>query len=181
MAGSIVVSGVAMTKANNAYITIGKIGATYGIHGWLKIHAYTEFGSSILDYQPWHISRNNGTWQVMEIEDGRAHGNGIIAKLTGINTPEEARLLTGATIAVTRSQLPPLKKNEYYWSDLVGLTVINKNGETLGKVIYLMMTGSNDVLVVKGTTEHAIPYLFGKVIKSVDLEKQEIHVDWELL
>ncbi len=72
MAGSIVVSGVAMTKANNAYITIGKIGATYGIHGWLKIHAYTEFGSSILDYQPWHISRN------------KAHGKSWKLKMAGL-------------------------------------------------------------------------------------------------
>jgi 16S rRNA processing protein RimM len=165
---------------NNAYITIGKIGATYGIHGWLKIHAYTEFGASILEYKPWYV-RHDGKWEIVEIEDGRPHGNGIVVKLTGINTPEDARLLTGAMIAITRSQLPPLIENEYYWSDLIGLTVINKNGEILGKVTYLMTTGSNDVLVVKGTKEHAIPYLFGKVVTGVDLVKQEIRVDWELI
>jgi 16S rRNA processing protein RimM len=170
-----------MKNADDAHIIIGKIGTSYGVHGWLKIHAYTEYGAHILEYHPWYIRRENSEWVPIEVEDGRVHGKGIIAKLAGINTPEQARLLTSTVIAVTRSQLPPLKNNEYYWSDLIGLTVINKNGETLGKVIYLMATGSNDVLVVKGDKELAIPYLFGKVVTSVDLTKQEIHVDWEFI
>jgi len=165
----------------NIHIIIGKIGSTYGVHGWLKIRTYTEFGSNILDYSPWYLTVGNDEAKPYEIEEGRVHGNGIIAKFAGINSPEEGRLLTGATIAVERAQLPPLKNNEYYWSDLIGLTVINKKGEQLGEVIYLMATGSNDVLVVKGEKEFAIPYLFGKVILNVDLKKHEIHVDWELL
>lgn len=173
---------VSMNK-EAGFIIIGKIGATYGVRGWLKIHSYTEYGASILDYTPWYLSGENDHYRKIEIEQGQMHGNGIIAKLAGINTPEEARLLTGQTISILRSQLPELKKDEYYWSDLIGLTVINKNGETYGKVIYLMATGSNDVLVIKGNDnkEHAIPYLFGNIITKIDLAKQEIHVDWELL
>lgn len=170
-----------MKNADTAYIAIGKIGSPYGVHGWLKIRTYTEFGASILDYVPWYLSDVNNEWKVATVEQGRAHGSGIIVKLAGIESPEEARLYTGKTIAVTRSQLPTLAENEYYWSDLIGLTVINKNGEILGKVIYLMETGSNDVLVVKGEKEIAIPYLLGEVVTRVDLLKQEIHVDWELL
>jgi 16S rRNA processing protein RimM len=171
---------------NNRHIIVGKIGSTYGIHGWLKVHAYTEFSTDILNYKPWYLSFGNDSNETVEakpykVEDGRIHGNSIIVKFAGINSPEEGRLLTGATIYVERSQLPPLKDNEYYWSDLIGLTVINKNGERLGKVIYLMATGSNDVLIVKGEKEFAIPYLLDKVILNVDLSKQEIYVDWELL
>jgi len=109
------------------------------------------------------------------------HGKGIIVKFNGIHTPEEARQLTGKLIEIERSHLPTLPKNEFYWSDLEGLTVINKNGDILGKVIYLIETGSNDVLVVKGKREFAIPYLLGSVVTSVDLEKQEIHVSWDIL
>jgi len=170
-----------MKKTDDTYITIGKIGSTYGVHGWLKIHAFTEFSASILDYQPWFIENKKNGWEALQIEDARAHGNTIIVKLADFNTPEAARLLTGIEIAIKRTQLPTLEKNEYYWSDLIGLTVINKNGEVLGKVIYLMATGSNDVLIVKGENEHAIPYFFGEVVLSVDLAKQEIQVDWELL
>ncbi len=167
-------------KNDDAYIVVGKFGSTYGIHGWIKILTYTEFGENILTYKPLSVNRNN-VWTIVDIEDGRLYGKGVIVKIAGINSPEEARLFTGLSIGVTRSQLPKLEKNEYYWSDLIGLTVINKNGETLGKVIYLMETGSNDVLVIKGEKEHGIPYIMGSVIKKVDLEKQEIHVDWELV
>jgi 16S rRNA processing protein RimM len=171
-----------MKAVNTAYIIVGKIGSTYGVHGWIKIHAYTEFSTDILKYTPWYLQKNNSSpWLTKEIEESRMHHNSIIVKFEGINTPEEARLLTGTHIGILRSQLPPLKENEYYWSDLVGLTVINKNGDVLGQVIYLMATGSNDVLVVKGDKEYAIPYLMGSVITHIDLNKQEIHVDWELV
>jgi 16S rRNA processing protein RimM len=170
-----------MKKADMAYITVGKIGSPYGVKGWLNIRTYTEFGASILEYHPWYSSSENHDWKVIDVESSRIHGNGVIAKIADINTPEEARLLTGKMIAITRSQLPLLKKNEFYWSDLEGLTVINKNGDVLGKVIYLIATGSNDVLVVKGDKEHAIPYLLGNVVLSVDLDKQEIHVDWDMI
>jgi 16S rRNA processing protein RimM len=165
----------------NEFIIIGKIGSTYGVHGWLKIHSYTELPLDILAYSTWHLARDHQLSQAYKLEEGRAHGKGIIAKLIGITSPEEARLLTGASIAIERTQLPCLKLNEYYWSDLIGLTVINNDGEYLGKVKYVMATGANDVLVVKGKTEFAIPYLLEKVILSINLEKQEIHVDWELL
>jgi 16S rRNA processing protein RimM len=82
-------------------------------------------------------------------------------------------------MAVKRTQLAKLKKNEYYCAELEGLTVINKDDKVLGKIIYLIETGSNDVLVVKGDKEHAIPYLLGDVVTSVDLVKQVMHVDWE--
>jgi 16S rRNA processing protein RimM len=163
----------------DTYILVGKIGTTYGVQGWLKIHTYTEFGASILEYRPWYLEYKDKGWTPIEIESSRLHNNGIIIKFSHINTPEEARLLTGINIGITRSQLPALNENEYYWSDLVGLTVINKNGEILGKVAYLIATGSNDVLVVKGEKEHAIPFLQGSVITRIDLNQQSIWVDWE--
>ncbi len=170
-----------MKNPDSSYIKIGKIGSSFGIHGWVKITAYTESGSDILNYSPWFLSKNGYDWKTIEVEEGKPHSKGIIAKLTGIDSPEEASLLTGMLIGIKRSDLPELKQGDYYWSDLIGLTVINKDGTILGNVSYLIETGANDVLVVKGTKEHAIPYLPDTVILSVDLQKQEIHVDWELL
>ena len=167
-----------------AYITIGKIGSTYGVRGWLKIHSFTEDITSILNFKTWYLFTNETeTPQIAEVENSQTHGKGLIVKLAGIHTPEEARLLTGRNIAILRSQMPKLRQNEYYWSDLIGLTVINKNGEVYGNVIYLIATGSNDVLVIKANDnkEHGIPHLFGSIIKHIDLVKKEIHVDWELL
>ena len=166
---------------DDRYIKIGKLGASYGIRGWIKVLSYTEFGINILDYQPWFLSRDDKEWRQIEIEDGRLHNQRIIVKFANINTPEDVAKLTNYSIYIDRSQLPIIKKDEYYWTDLEGLTVINKDGSVLGTVIYLIATGSNDVLVVKGDKEHAIPFLQGDVILSVNLEKKEIHVDWELI
>lgn len=171
-----------MSDESLTYITIGKIGATYGIRGWLKIHSFTEFGSSIFEYKPWYIRPNpQSAWQEITIAEGKAHGKGCIAKFNNIETPEAARVYTGFEIAILRSQLPTLAKDEYYWSDLVGLTVVNKDGQELGKVAYLIETGSNDVLVIKADKEYAIPFITGQVILDVDLKAGLIRVDWELI
>ena len=162
------------------YIVIGKVASTYGTRGWLKITSYTEFKDNILQYVPWYLEKAN-RWELIKIEDSRIQSKGIIVKLVGWDAPETARLLTGKKIAIQRSQLPVLSEDEYYWRDLVGLTVVNADGIKLGQVLYLIETGSNDVLVVKGETEFAIPYLLDEVITRIDLKNRVIYVNWELL
>jgi 16S rRNA processing protein RimM len=164
----------------NEYVIVGKIGATFGIKGWLKIISYTENSEDILDYDAWYLE-DGKSWKRIQHTDGQLHGKGVIVHLEGYNTPEISRLLTGKNIAVLRSQLPKLTKNEYYWRDLEGLTVINEEGLELGKIIYLMATGANDVLVVKGTREHAIPFRLNDTVVSIDLDKKVMHVKWEPL
>ena len=169
-----------MQHDNREYIPIGKIGATFGIKGWLKIISYTAETADILNYAPWYLEENQA-WKPLKITAGKLHGKGIVVKMAGLDTPEQARLLTGKIIAINRSQLPALKKQEYYWSDLEGLTVINQHGDIIGKVAYLIETGSNDVLVVKGEKEFAIPYLPGDVVTSIDLSEQVMRVNWDII
>jgi 16S rRNA processing protein RimM len=168
-----------MKSVEKEYVVIGKLGSTHGIQGWLKLYSFTEPATNIMIYKPWYLEEAVG-WKLIKLEASKKHAKNIIIKLAGYDTPEQARLLTGKKIAVLRSQLPPLNKDTFYWSDLQGLTVINKNGAVLGKVIYLLETGSNDVLVVKGDKEHAIPYLVD-VIVNVDLASQVIYVNWEFV
>ncbi len=163
---------------NTDYILVGKVGSTYGVKGWLKILSYTEVAANILDYSPWYIEDKDG-WRTIELEASQQYGKGVIVKFSGIHTPEKARLLSGKKLAILRSELPVLEKDEYYWSDLKGLTVIDQHGKTLGKVSYLIATGSNDVLVVKGEKEQAIPYLPGQVVTRVDLAESKIYVNWD--
>lgn len=169
-----------MKNANAEYVIVGKIGSTYGVHGWVKVLSFTETKTNILDYAPWYLENNN-TWQTVEVTDSREHGKGIIVKLADYDNPEDSRLLAGKTIAVLRSQLPKLEEGDYYWDDLKGLTVIDQHGETLGEVIYLLATGANDVLVVKGKKEHAIPYLLNDVITRIDLVNKTIYVNWDVI
>lgn len=170
-----------ITNTDSEYVTVGKLGSTYGIQGWLKIYSYTEIPVDILEYAPWYMSENDG-WQAIEVKAGRQHGKIVIVKFAGYDSPEKARQLTNKLIAVKRSQLPTLAKNEYYWRDLEGLTVINQDGNELGKIANLMETGANDIIVVRlNGKEHAIPYLFGKVVTRIDLENKIMYVDWNLI
>jgi 16S rRNA processing protein RimM len=162
------------------YVIVGKIASTYGVQGWLKVVSYTESTYDIAEYTPWYVEES-GSFKPIDVTEVREYGKGIIVKFAGYDNPEKAKLLTGKKIGILRSQLPALDKDEYYWSDLEGLTVINQNGVNLGQIVYLIETGSNDVLVVKGETEHAIPYLPNDVIISIDLANKIMRVDWELI
>lgn len=165
-------------------IVLGKLGAAYGIRGWLKVFSSTEHAESIFEYQPWFIQRS-GQWQHIEIEDWKHHNKDIIVKLNGVDDRDAAALLTNFEIAVDSTQLPELE-NEYYWKDLMGCQVVTLQGYGLGIVTDMMETGSNDVLVIKanlkdafGIKERLVPFLDGQVIKKVDLDAKLIEVDWD--
>lgn len=166
-------------KKRDAYITVGEIGSTYGIKGWVKVRPFTEFNESILEYSPWYIGSEN-QWQVLDVEAAKLHGKGVVAKLKGFDTPEQAKILAGKLVAIERAKLPPLPQNQFYWADLIGLSVFNQSGVFLGKVMYLLETGSNDVIVIKDKHEQAIPYL-PDVVLEVNLNEQKIIVNWDAL
>lgn len=127
-----------------------------------------------------------GQWQVVELESWRHHNQDIIIKLKGVDDRDAANLLTNCEIIVDSSQLPELEEGDYYWKDLMGCRVVTTEGYSLGKVIDMMETGSNDVLVIKanlkdafGIKERLVPFLDGQVIKKVDLTMRTIEVDWD--
>ena len=149
------------------------------MHGWVKIYSDSQPKQNILTYKTLYL-KQNGEWVTWQLERGRTHGNTLVAKLSGCNDRESARALMGADIAVKRSQLSDsLEKGEYYWTDLTGLTVINREGNVLGTVDYLFETGSNDVMAVKGERERLIPYIWQQVVLEVDLSNGRMIVDWD--
>jgi 16S rRNA processing protein RimM len=161
------------------WVTVGHIAAVYGVKGWVKVRSYTEPFENVMHYQPWHLVNNKQTI-IVEIDTFKHHAAGLVAHIVGCDDRDKAKLYTGLEIRVERSQLPKPKKGEYYWYQLEGLTVVTDKGVTLGKVDYLLETGSNDVLVVNGEDrERLIPYLPGKVVKNIDLDAAVITVDWD--
>ncbi len=158
-------------------IMIGRISGLYGVRGWVKVFSYTCPIKNILNYSPWQLGKN-GLWQTIAVSEGRSQGKGIIARLESIIDRDQASRFLGAEIAVERQQLPQLADGEYYWADLIGLTVINREGVTLGRVDHLLETGANDVLVVKGERERLIPFLLEHVVLDVDLAQSVLRVDW---
>jgi len=167
-----------MQENHSEQIIVGTVGSAYGIKGWLHINSLTDPKEKILEYDPWYLNIN-GEEKAIKIVDGRAHGKGVVAHIENCDDRDVTRQFVGLKILIQRAQMPELKNNEYYWADLEGLTVTTINGETLGKIDHLMETGANDVLVIKGEKEHMLPYLPEKIVKSVDLNAQQMIVDWD--
>jgi len=161
------------------WLKLGNISGVFGVKGWLKVYANTDKKENILSYQPWYIERNK-VRQAVKLKAGKPHGKTIIVQLDGVNDRNEAELWVGSDIYMKSDQLPKLSKDEYYWSDLIGLQVVSTDGEEFGVIDQMLETGANDVIVVKGDRERLIPYVTGQVVKSVDLDKQQMLVDWDV-
>ncbi len=159
-------------------VIMGRIAAAHGICGWVKIQPFTEHLDSLLDYRTWWIGHEQGPWREVKVERCEAHSKTLAAQLPDCPDRTAAEKLKGLLVAVPRSSLPEQGEGEYYWSDLIGLAVINEAGAPLGTVTNLLETGANEVLSVQGDGgEILIPFV-ASAIKQVDLKNRTIHVDW---
>lgn len=161
------------------WVVIGRFGRPHGIKGFVTVHSFTEPRDNILRYTDWHALVNN-QWQAIKLLSVETHSKVIIAQVEGYPERESVMRLTNAEIAVQQAQLADLQPGEYYWHQLIGMQVINQKGEPFGKVIEILPTGANDVLVVQGEKRHLIPYLPDQYILSIDDSQQLITVDWDL-
>jgi 16S rRNA processing protein RimM len=164
------------------FIPVGKISGVFGVKGWMKVFSFTDPRKNILSYSPLYISRK-GEWIEAKVSGGRVQGKGIVMGLVDITDPDQVLPLIGSELAITKKQLKPTSKDEFYWSELIGLTVVNLHDEMLGQVESLLETGAHDVLVVQDKehkTERLIPFVIGEIVELVDLDNKIIQVDWEL-
>lgn len=171
-----------MSHASDTLV-VGKIGAPYGVKGWVKITSYTDEISGIFNYSPWMLGEDGKEYQV---DHWRTHNKGVIAKLVGVENRDEAEAIKNLEISIKAEQLPQLAEDEFYWRDLVGMQVVTEQGYDLGVVKELFETGANDVMLVKanandafGQKERMLPYLVDQVIKQVDMQSNTIKVDWD--
>ena len=155
---------------------MGRVAAPFGVHGWLKIQPFTEEVDGLSGFSSWWLG-DGESWCEYTVLESAAHNATLHARLNGCVGRDAAAALKGKLVAVPREALPAAGKNEYYWSDLIGLTVTNLQGETLGKVTGLLETGAHDVLVALGTQEHLIPFIAQYVLE-VDRSGGSIRVDW---
>lgn len=161
------------------WVAMGYIKGAFGVKGWLKVQPSTEYTDSLLDYSEWRLSKGKDV-QIVEIESGKAVGDELQVKLTHINDRDAAALMRGYTIEVPRDSFAETDDDEYYWADLVGMKVVNRDGATLGEVAKLMETGAHDVIVVHGEHgEKLIPFV-SHYIDDVNKAERVITVDWGL-
>lgn len=155
---------------------MGRILAPYGVRGWIKVRPQTESTDGLLGYRTWWLGKQ-GEWNSYQLLEGRVHGTDVVARLEGVADRDRAAQLRGCEVAVPRSELPPAPEGEYYWADLIGLEVVNREGVRLGQVAEVFATGANDVLVVRGERERLIPFVEAVVV-DVDLAGALLTLDW---
>jgi 16S rRNA processing protein RimM len=122
---------------------------------------------------------SDGAPAAFKVIEGRLQGNGLVARLEGIEDRDKAALLQGSIVNVPRSALPKLRKREFYQVDLIGLRVSNVDGAALGEVSHFVETPGGDVMVVRGEAgqEHWVPATKSHLSK-VDLAAGTVVVDW---
>jgi 16S rRNA processing protein RimM len=166
-------------------VEVGRFGSVYGVRGWIRIHSYTDDPENIFDYGPWYTQAGDNLKEIV-LTEWKRHGDGYICKLEGFDQREESQSMTGKSVFVDESSLPPLPEDEFYINDLMGMRVINTDGYDLGVVDGFMETGANDVLVVKansddayGKKERLLPLVFGSTITELDEDAQKLVVIWD--
>ena len=159
-------------------IALGRITGSFGVRGWVKILSYTDPPEQILAFPVWRADLPGGGHRDLTHLEGRRHGKGLVARLTGIHDCDQAKALARLELWIERRELPALKKGEYYQADLVGLEVVNLEGHVLGRVDHFLDTGANPVMVVIGDREHWLP-MVSRHVPKVDLELRRITVDWD--
>src|SRR5690606_6984309 len=82
----------------------------------------------------------------LQMKTVREQGDVIVGTADGLEDRNDAEALRGARVFVSRSSFPTPENDEYYWVDLIGLNVVNREGEALGQVADLMATGPHSVL-----------------------------------
>ncbi|MGI9318994.1 MAG: ribosome maturation factor RimM [bacterium] len=184
-------------RSTDNYTVLGEITGHYGVKGWVKIKSFTRPAEQIFDYSEWYLSgseskRIRQSWVVpvrlgpMRLKSWQARGKSLVACFSGIESRSEAEEIIGKSIEIQEHALPALDPGEFYWSQLIGLRVINTEGVDLGQVDHLVETGANDVLVVNevdvdsdaDAIERLLPWT-AQVVIGVDLDQGTILVDWD--
>ena len=119
------------------------------------------------------------SWRAHALEAVKLHGDGVVAKLAGIDDRHASEALGSCYFGAPRTALPPPEQDQYYWADLIGLAVVNMQDQPLGRVKSLIETGANQVLAVAdGEHERLLPFI-ENVVKVVDVAGGVIRVDWD--
>ena len=151
---------------------MGRVAGSYGVRGWIKVVPGGGVLHALPEVKKWWIGG-----EPHDVAEARVHGATVVARLQGIETREQALVLKGATVCVERGALPEVEEGHYYLTDLVGLEVVNEQGERLGTVKQWITNGAQDVMEVAGERSRLIPWV-ATIVKQVDLGAKRIVVEW---
>ena len=179
-------------------IEVGRILDAWGVKGWLKILPHSTEPEALFSAKSWFLQAPDVKFRpgfnaftgtvTIAVDEAKTHSDSVVAKIDGLDDRNDAEALRGCRIFLPRSAFPKASKDEYYWVDLIGLNVVNREGIALGCVRDLMATGPNSVLCVEyqatqedgsiKADERMIPFV-SAYVDSVDMAGKLITVDWQ--
>ena len=182
-------SGVEPAELPADAIEIGRIADAWGIKGWFKVLPHSASPEALFSSKRWYLQPSekgaktfSGT-VLLRVKEAKEHSDTIVAAAHEVDDRNAAEALRGARIFVPRSSFPTASTDEYYWVDLIGLEVVNREGVALGQVRELLSTGPQTVLVLEyfedsKVQERMIPFV-SAYVDTVDLPGKRITVDWQ--
>lgn len=179
-------------------IEVGRILDAWGVKGWVKILPHSTDPEALYSAKTWYLQAPDAKFRPgfslfsgtvsLNVDEAKNHSGSVVAKFTGLDERNAAEALRGARIFLSRSSFPSASSDEYYWVDLIGLNVVNREGIALGCVRDLMATGPHSVLCVEYTStqedgtslpaERMIPFV-SAYVDAVDIAGKCITVDWQ--
>ncbi|CAL4324448.1 ribosome maturation factor RimM [Buchnera aphidicola] len=171
------------SKKPNNPIMIGKIGRAYGILGWIKVFSFTEKKEKIFFYFPWFILKKE-KWETIQFDKWKKYKNNFIIHIKNISDRSIVSTFTNSEIFIEKKILPILKKNEYYWDDIIGCDVFNIKKKYLGKVINLIRSQNSDILIIKNYLQKnisekiMIPFIHKKIVCNINIKDKIIVIIW---
>ena len=157
-------------------VIVGSIGGAFGVQGEVRLKSYCADPQAIADYTPLYTEDGRSFAQV--VLTGQLK-NGFTARLDGVVTKEDADALRNVNLYAPRDIMPSLPDDEYYYADLIGLTVVDTGGVTLGTVKNVMDHGAGDLLeiIVPGQSETVLLPFTQAAVPTVDLSAKRIVAD----
>jgi 16S rRNA processing protein RimM len=161
-------------KGEPVYLAVGLLRKPHGLRGDLLLEVYTDFPDRL---SPGTSLFAGDAHKPLKITRRRPHNDGLLLGFEGIHTPEEAGRYSATVVYVPAADRPVLPEGEYYHHEIIGLTVIDEVGKSLGQVVEIIVTGANDVYVIRPEQgkDILIPAL-KEVILAVDLGEKTMRV-----
>lgn len=180
-------------------VEVGRIVGAWGLKGWIKVQPFASDPQALFSSRRWFIKPPEegavkrpvastavaALPKLLKITQAKDHGDVVVALAQDVVDRDHAEALRGVRVFVARSSFPTPDPDEFYWVDLIGLDVVNREGERLGTVAGLIDTGPHSVLRVAPTPgavqtdERLIPFV-GAYVDDVSLAQRRITVDWGL-
>ena len=175
-------------------VLVGYVSGAYGLNGWIRIKPFASDADALLTAKTWWLDKP--ALHDVAMMQAKMHSGDVVAQLMGVAGRDAAEALRGTAVHVSRAHFPALADDEFYWVDLIGLSVENLEGEVLGQVADMMDNGAHPILRVNRTVvasvapvssvssitatppvEILIPFV-ERFVRTVDQGNRKIIVDW---